>query len=150
MNRSEQILIEVCVDSVVLAIAGERGGASRVELCSNLLAGGVTPRAGVIELMRSKISAGLHVMIPPGGRRLSYSLEELETRRGDIMVARKLGADGVVLGILDAHGKVDIARSRELVELARPLNVTCHRAFAMSADLLVRWNTFAQLEQIGL
>jgi copper homeostasis protein len=67
MNRSEQILIEVCVDSVVLAIAGERGGASRVELCSNLLAGGVTPSAGVIELMRSKISAGLHVMIRPPG-----------------------------------------------------------------------------------
>jgi copper homeostasis protein len=145
MNRSEQILIEGCVDSVVSAIAAERGGASRVELCSNLLAGVVTPSAGVIELMRSKISAGLHVM----GRRLSYSLEELETRRGDIMVARKLGADGVVLGILDAHGKVDIARSRELVELARPLSVTCHRAFDMSADLLVRWNTFAQLEQIG-
>jgi copper homeostasis protein len=55
----------------------------------------------------------------------------------------------VVLGILDAHGKVDIARSRELVELARPLHLTCHRAFGMSADLFVRWNTFAQLEQIG-
>jgi copper homeostasis protein len=69
--------------------------------------------------------------------------------RGDIMVAKKLGADSLVLGILDAHGNVDIARSRELVELARPLNVTCHRAFDISADLFVRWETLAPLEQIG-
>jgi copper homeostasis protein len=91
-----------------------------------LLEGGVTPSAGVIELVRSKISAGL---------RCFYSLEEFETMRRDVMVAKKLGADGVVLGILEAHGNVDIARSRELVELARPLNVTRHRAFDMSADL---------------
>jgi copper homeostasis protein len=139
---SEQILIEVCVDSVATAIAAERGGASRLELCSNLLEGGVTPSAGAIELVRSKISAGLHVMIRPRGRRFFYSLEEFETMRRDIMVAKKLGVDGVVLGILDAHGNVDIARSRELVELARPLNVTCHRAFDMSADL------FRSLEDI--
>ncbi|HWO36017.1 MAG TPA: copper homeostasis protein CutC [Candidatus Acidoferrum sp.] len=139
---SEQILIEVCVDSVAAAIAAKRGGASRLELCSNLLESGVTPSAGVIELVRSKISAGLHVMIRPRGGDFFYSLEEFETMRRDIMVAKKLGADGVVLGILDAHGNVDVARSRELVELARPLNVTCHRAFDMSADL------FRSLEDI--
>jgi copper homeostasis protein len=139
---SEQILIEVCVDSVTAAIAAERGGASRLELCSNLLEGGVTPSAGVIELVRSKISAGLQVMIRPRGGDFFYSLEEFETMRRDIMVAKKLGADGVVLGILDAHGNVDIAPSRELVELARPLKVTCHRAFHMSADL------FRSLEDI--
>jgi copper homeostasis protein len=65
---SEKILIEVCVDSVAAAIAAERGGASRSELCSNLLEGGVTHSAGAIELVRSKISAGLQVMIPPGRR----------------------------------------------------------------------------------
>ena len=68
-------------------------------------------------------------------------LEEFETTRRDIMLAKKLGADGVVLGILDAHGNADIARSRELVELARPLHLTCHRAFDMSADLFVRTAT---------
>jgi copper homeostasis protein len=94
-----------------------------------------------MELMRSRISAGLHGMIDPGGGNCFYSLEEFETTRHDIMVAKKLGADGVVLGILDAHGNADIARSRELVELARPLNLTCHRAFDMSADLFVRTAT---------
>jgi len=95
-----------------------------------------------MELMRSRISAGLHVMIRPGGGNCFYSLEEFETTRRDIMVAKKLGrADGVVLGILDAHGNADIARSRELVELARPLHLTCHRAFDMSADLFVRTAT---------
>ena len=76
-------------------------------------------------------------------------MQEFDTMRGDIMVAKNLGADGVVQGILDAHGNLDIARSRELVGLARPLHVTCHRAFDMSADPFVRWNTFAQLKQIG-
>jgi copper homeostasis protein len=72
MNMSEQILTEDCVDSVVSAIVAEGNGASRVELCSNLFEGGVTASAGIIELMRSKISAGLHVMIRPGGGRRGF------------------------------------------------------------------------------
>ena len=132
---TEQVLIEVCVDSVASAVAAERGGAQRVELCSDLLEGGVTPSVGLLEAVRSRLSIGVHPIIRPRPGDFCYSEEEFDILRRDIEVAKDAGADGVVLGILDPAGNVDVQRTRQLVELARPLSVTFHRAFDMAADL---------------
>jgi len=130
-----RILIEVSVDSVASASAAERGGAARIELCSALSVGGLTPSAGLVEKVRSALSIPIHLMIRPRPGDFYYDRDEFETMQRDICVAKQMGAHGVVIGLLDVDGSVDVSRTKELVDLARPLEVTFHRAFDMSADL---------------
>ena len=132
---TEHILIEVCVDSVASAVAAESGGAQRVELCSDLLEGGVTPSVGLMEVVRSRIALGLHVIIRPRAGDFCYANEEFDIMCRDVEAAKAAGADGVVLGVLDPAAHVDIRRTRQLIDLARPRSVTFHRAFDMTADL---------------
>jgi copper homeostasis protein len=128
------MIIEACVNSAISAIEAQKGGADRVELCENLHDGGTTPSAGAIRFARKNLHIGLFVMIRPRGGDFLYSDDEFEIMKEDIKVARELGADGVVFGILKPDGTIDLKRMKTLVDLARPMRITCHRAFDMTTN----------------
>jgi copper homeostasis protein len=126
--------IEICVNSALSAVEAMAGGANRVELCENLYHGGTTPSQGTMIKARELVDIDLFVMIRPRGGDFLYSDHEFDIMKEDIVRARESGVDGVVTGILLPDGSVDVKRMATLIELARPLEVTFHRAFDMTAD----------------
>jgi copper homeostasis protein len=129
------VLVEACVDSVASSLAAERGGARRLELCDALFDAGTTPSAGMIAACKATVSIPVFVMIRPRGGGFVYSDAERDVMRRDVVVARELGADGVVIGGLRPDGTIDLALVRCLVEAARELPATFHRAFDLTPDL---------------
>ncbi|HEX7938614.1 MAG TPA: copper homeostasis protein CutC [Gemmatimonadaceae bacterium] len=132
---SVSVLVEACVDSVASAVAAERGGAGRLELCDNLFDGGTTPSAGMISAVKAAVKIPVFVIVRPRGGGFAYSDAELGVMRLDIEAARMLGADGVVTGVLTADARVDGEHMRSLVDAAAGLPVTFHRAFDLTPDL---------------
>ncbi len=143
--RSSGVMVEVCLDSADAALAAQRGGADRVELCDNLIEGGTTPSAGMIAAARGAIDIALQVMIRPRGGDFCYSPLEVEAMLHDLAVARDLGADGVVFGALRPDGTIDREICARLIAAAQPLAVTFHRAFDMTRDPLAALATLIEL-----
>ncbi|MFP4470403.1 MAG: copper homeostasis protein CutC [Bacteroidales bacterium] len=122
-------MIEICANDLQSALNARNGGAGRVELCSALSEGGLTPGPGTILLAREIPGIKLHVLIRPRSGDFLYSEQELEIIRRDIRFCRTVGCDGVVAGFLTSNGDIHAKLTREMVELAHPLEVTFHRAF---------------------
>ena len=127
--------IERCLEDVESVIRAEKGGADRVELCADLFEGGTTPSLGTFITARRHTTITINTMIRPRGGDFCYSDVEFEAMLEDVKAFKEHGADGIVFGILNIDGTIDKERSRRIIEAARPLPVTFHRAFDMSKDL---------------
>ena len=133
---------EVCAASIESALAAEKGGANRIELCSALSEGGLTPSAGMIKFACKNLNIPVFVLIRPRTGDFLYSGAEFATMKEDILAAKALGADGIVVGMLNADGSIDFPRMKVLMDCAKPMEVTFHRAFDMAND------PFIALEEI--
>jgi copper homeostasis protein len=126
--------LEICAASLASALAAQAGGAHRIELCQNLEQGGITPSYGLIRQVRAQVSLPVFVLIRPRPGGFVYDAGELAIMRDDIAACRELGCAGVVLGALDAAGRVDQAACQKLLQAAGSLEVTFHRAFDACPD----------------
>jgi len=136
------MIVEICANSVQSAINADKGGADRIELCQNLNEGGTTPSYAAIKYCVEKLSLKTMVLIRPRPGDFCYNDAEYEAIKEDVLICRELGAHGVVVGFLDENLDIDTKRTAEIVKLARPMEVTFHRAFDRCRD----WRT--ALEQI--
>jgi copper homeostasis protein len=130
------MLLEICVFNTATAIAAEKAGADRIELCENYANGGTTPSYGYLKTVREQISIPVFPMIRPRGGDYFHSADEIEVIRKDILLCKELGFEGVVFGLLNQDGTIDRENTARLTEAAYPLEVTFHRAFDRCKDPL--------------
>ena len=121
--------VEICANSVASARAAKEGGAQRIELCTNLECGGLTPSAEAIECCVRELGLRTHVLVRPRDGDFFYNNAEVAEIERDVKMCRRLGAAAVVVGFLDCDGRIDVGLTRRIVEMAAPMEVTFHRAF---------------------
>lgn len=138
-------VLEVCCYSMACARESERCGADRIELCAAPQEGGLTPSYGVLVSAREAITIPVHPIVRPRGGDFCYTEEEFAAMLNDIRMVRDLGFPGLVTGVLDADGQVDIPRMKKIMAAAGPLAVTFHRAFDLCADPRQAWKTLGTL-----
>lgn len=141
------MLVEVCANSLESAWNAQRAGANRIELCSELGVGGITPSFGLIKMVKQQLDIPVHVLVRPRSGHFTYSDMEFEVMKTDIVACMELGVDGVVSGVLLKDFSVDEERTQELVKLANPMHFTFHRAFDWVLDPV---DALKQLERMGI
>lgn len=141
------IKLEVCCFSVDCALTAERAGADRIELCASQSEGGLTPSYGTLRLARERVSIPVHPIVRPRGGDFCYGAVDFEVIKQDIRQIRELGFPGVVVGMLDEEGHIDLPRMREVMALCEGMAVTFHRAFDMCQNPMV---ALEQLTDLGV
>lgn len=139
--------LEICCFSVESAINAEKFGADRIELCDNYSEGGTTPSYAAVKLALNKLGIPLNVIVRPRGGDFLYSEFEYEIIKEDVLAIKELHTNGVVVGFLKPNGEIDLERTREIVDLAKPMEVTFHRAFDMCREPL---SALEQLKDTGV
>jgi len=119
---------EACVESFEKSLEAQNNGANRIELCENLAVGGTTPSYGTVKVCLEKLNIPIFPMIRARGGNFVYSKEEIEIMKEDIKAFKDLGVKGVVFGFLTSDNKIDLELTKELVDLAYPMEVTFHKA----------------------
>lgn len=140
-------ILEACVDSVESALAAQNGGATRIELCGNLIIGGTTPSPCLFQEIREHSDICAHILIRPRFGDFCYTDHEFRIICREVRNFRKLGADGVVIGILKPDGTLDMERMKALMEEAEGMSVTLHRAFDVCVDPL---EAMQQAKELGI
>jgi copper homeostasis protein len=128
-------VIECCANSITSALIGIKAGANRIELCADLKNGGITPKYSDIEKLRKLTNINLHVLILPIANKFICSKEDLKKIIKDIEFCKSIGIDGVVIGAINEDRSIDITKTKKMVDVARPMKVTFHRAFDSCLDL---------------
>lgn len=139
--------LEVCCFSVDCAMTAEQAGADRIELCASQSEGGLTPSFGTLKLARERVNIPVHPIVRPRGGDFCYSAVEFDTIKNDVAQIRDMGFAGVVVGMLDDEGHIDLPRMHEIMKLSGNMAVTFHRAFDMCQNPMVALD---QLTQMGV
>ena len=141
------MIVEICVDSIDSALISEKSGANRIELCSALALGGLTPSWGLIEKAVKELSINIHVLIRPRGGDFTYSKSEIDLMIADIEITKSLGVQGIVSGILHEDHSLDIENTTHLIKACEGLPFTFHRAFDWVPN---KEKALTQLDNLGV
>mgnify|MGYP005996883651 CR=1 FL=1 len=142
--------LEICANSYQSAINAEKAGANRIELCSELAIGGITPSYGLLKKVTKELSIPIHVLIRPRSGDFTFSDAEFNIMRENILLCKELGVSGIVSGVLNTDNSIDVERIKELVALSKPMNFTFHRAFDWVQNPLQEIKNLAEIDVVRI
>ena len=139
------MIIEVCAESYEYAVKAEKAGADRIELCKDLHLDGLTPDYESAKRTIDTLNIPVFILIRPREGDFIYSKEEFELMKQDILIFKEMGCKGIVSGVLNDDKTIDTERTKELVELSRPMDFTFHRAFDIVSNPLIEIENLIEL-----